>query len=93
MRVEIDTGELDSASVATLRDAESRRARELASEGHLLAIWRIPGSWANVGIWSASSADELRELLESLPFHPYLRSAIEPLEPHPNDPRLSGPSA
>jgi muconolactone D-isomerase len=65
---------------------ERRRAGELAAAGHLLRLWRVPGRWANVGIWAVADATALHELLASLPFFPYIDVAVEPLASHPSDP-------
>ena len=76
----------DSATRERLVEAESRRAAELAATGNLLRLWRIPGRWANVGLWSAADADELHACLASLPFYPWLDIDVQPLATHPNDP-------
>lgn len=57
---------------ARLLRAEAVRARELASAGILLRLWRVAGRRANVGIWRATTAAELHDALESLPLFPYL---------------------
>jgi muconolactone D-isomerase len=66
--------------------AEHARARELAAEGRLKRLWRIPGQRANWGIWSAADATELHAALSSLPMFPYLVATVHPLAAHPNDP-------
>lgn len=69
-----------------LRNAEAARARELAAEGILKRLWRVPGRRANWGIWQARDADQLHQALVSLPLFPYLSIAVHPLAGHPNDP-------
>lgn len=69
-----------------LIDAESNRAKELARMGVLQRLWRIPGRWANLGIWSAPDATELHDALDSLPFRPWLEIDVRPLAEHPSDP-------
>ena len=66
---------------------ESRRARELADQGHLVRIWRIPGSWANVGIWQAEDATALHQVLSSLPLFPWMDVHVRVLARHPSDPQ------
>jgi muconolactone D-isomerase len=66
--------------------AESVRTRELAASGNLIRLWRVPGRWANVSIWSAESATELDALLRSLPFFAWLDIDVRPLAAHPSDP-------
>ncbi|WZH53726.1 MAG: muconolactone Delta-isomerase family protein [Nocardioides alkalitolerans] len=79
---DLDPGELDR-----LRAAEALRAAELAATGTLLRVWRpAGGGWRNVGLWTAGDEGELRATLATLPFAPYLRIEVEPLETHPNDP-------
>jgi muconolactone D-isomerase len=78
---------------ARLLRAEAVRARELASAGILLRLWRVAGRRANVGIWRATTAAELHDALESLPLFPYLDIQVVPLSGHPNDPALAaGPT-
>lgn len=80
--VGVEEGELDR-----LKRAESDRAAELAAAGHLLRLWRPTGPvWANVGLWSAASEEQLHDLFDTLPLRPYMSITIEPLTIHPNDP-------
>lgn len=65
---------------------ERERAAELASEGHLVRMWRVPGRRANWGLWRAADATELHVFLESLPYWPYMDIAVHPLARHPVDP-------
>lgn len=66
--------------------AEGVRARELAAEGIIKRVWRIPGQWANWGIWEAPDATTIHEAVQSLPMWPYLDVEVFPLAAHPNDP-------
>lgn len=87
--IEIDTGSLAGDKVARLREEEAARAKELAASGHLRALWRIPGRWANCGVWQAKDRQDLTEILETLPLRPYMTVHIRDLEQHPSDPRAS----
>jgi muconolactone D-isomerase len=71
---------------------EAARARELASSGLIVRLWRSPGRWANLGIWKAKDATELHEAISSLPFFPWLEVHVEPLAHHPSDPAGLGGS-
>lgn len=82
----------DQTQLAELREREAAVARELAAEGLLTRLWRVPGRWANVGIWTAADADELHAALLRLPFFPWLDIRVEPLAGHPNDPGSRGDS-
>jgi muconolactone D-isomerase len=66
--------------------AEAARARELASEGVIKRLWRIPGQWATWGLWEAEDATALHAAITSLPMWPYLDVEVFPLAAHPNDP-------
>jgi muconolactone D-isomerase len=81
----------DPARRAELVAAESRRARELAADGILRKLWRIPGTWKNVGVWAAPDATELHKALSSLPLFPWLAIEVRPLAVHPNDPQEGRP--
>jgi muconolactone delta-isomerase len=78
-----------SAKVDELRAAEALRAAELAKTGHLMRLWRPPlkpGEWRNIGLFRADGEAELRQILDSLPLHIWMKVSITPLTPHPNDP-------
>ncbi|MFF2655558.1 muconolactone Delta-isomerase [Streptomyces sp. NPDC058045] len=78
--------EVDDETVDLLRQAERRRAAELARRGFLVRLWRVPGAWENWGLWRAATEADLHHQLASLPLHPYMTIDVHPLEPHPNDP-------
>lgn len=78
----------DEELKASLIAAEGARARELIAEGILCRLWRVPGRWANWGVWKAASAGELHRALSSLPFFPWLDVRVHPLAAHPSDPGL-----
>jgi muconolactone D-isomerase len=80
------TADGDPARRAELAVAEAARAVELAEAGILRRIWRVPGQWANWGLWEAPDATALHEALQSLPFFPWLEITVHPLAQHPNDP-------
>ena len=69
-----------------LREQEATRSRELAEQGILLRLWRVPGRRENWGIWSARDGDQLHNAFVSLPLFPYLKITVHPLATHPNDP-------
>ena len=75
-----------SQTEKTLQSKEANRARELASTGILIRLWRVPGRLENWGIWKAETADQLHEAFVSLPLFPYLVITVHPLASHPNDP-------
>ena len=71
---------------ADLIAAEGRRAAELIEAGIIRRLWRIPGRWANVGLWEAPDATALHEALVSLPLYPWLDFEVRPVAKHPSDP-------
>lgn len=77
----------DQGEKERLVAAEAQRARQLAADGVVLRLWRIPGRWANVGLWQAPDASALHDALSSLPLYPWLDVQVRPLARHPSDPQ------
>jgi muconolactone D-isomerase len=86
VHMEVAGIEGDDERERLLREQEAGRSRELAKEGILLRLWRVPGRRENWGIWSADDADRLHDALSSLPLFRYLTITVHPLASHPNDP-------
>lgn len=79
-------------TVEEIRSREAARSRELATEGHLLRLWRPPlrpGEWRTLGLFSAADAVELEEVLASMPLRVWRSDQVVPLSEHPNDPPVS----
>lgn len=76
----------DPAELARLTAGERARAAELAGEGLIRRLWRIPGRFANWGIWEAPDVDSLHTAISSLVLFPYLDVTVHPLATHPSDP-------
>jgi muconolactone delta-isomerase len=79
-------------SVEEIRSREAARSRELATEGHLLRLWRPPlrpGEWRTLGLFSAGDAVELEEVLASMPLRVWRSDQVVALSEHPNDPPVS----
>jgi muconolactone D-isomerase len=74
---------LDPATKAALTAAERARGAELVRGGAIHAIWRVPGTAGNLGIWRADDATELHALLSSLPHFPYMTIEVTALAEHP----------
>jgi muconolactone D-isomerase len=74
---------LDEAACSQLLEAELERGTALAEAGVLRAIWRVPGRFANRGIWSAPDATALHDALVSLPLWRYMDVTVTPLSRHP----------
>jgi muconolactone delta-isomerase len=76
----------------TVDDTEAReavRAKELAGQGHLLRLWRLPGQSRALGLWRATDPAEMRAILKSLPLEAWMTVDTTPLTPHPSDPALA----
>jgi muconolactone delta-isomerase len=65
---------------------EARRARQLAVEGRLLRLWRLPEEARSLGLWRVSGASEIGEILASLPLADWLTVETLALSRHPSDP-------
>ncbi len=74
--------DMPEAERALLLDAEHARGQELRGEGTISRIWRIPGRYANVGVWQAVDATQLHDALTSLPLFEFLDITVTPLAKH-----------
>jgi muconolactone D-isomerase len=70
----------------SLVEREAKRASELVAEGIIVRLWRVPGRWANIGLWRAKDASDLHSAISTLPFFPWLDVTVEALASHPSDP-------
>lgn len=68
-----------------LKAAERARAQELREEGVLLRLWRIPGRRGVIGLWEATDATHLHDVLSSLPQFPWMDITVEALATHPQE--------
>jgi muconolactone delta-isomerase len=83
----------EGTSAQAVKDTEAReadRARELAGQGHLLRLWKLPGEGRALGLWRAQDAAGMQAILASLPLDAWLSTQTTPLTPHPSDPALTG---
>lgn len=82
-------GGTSEQEVADVRAREAARTRQLASEGHVLRLWRPPlqpGEWRTIGLFSADGSADLEATLASMPLRVWRTDDITPLGRHPNDP-------
>lgn len=68
---------------------EAQEAKELAGQGHLLRLWRLPGQSRTLGLWRARDPAEMQTILASLPLDAWMTVQTTPLTPHPSDPGLA----
>jgi muconolactone D-isomerase len=80
------TPDVDEETRSRLLVEEHTAGVRLKSEGHLVRMWRVPGTTANWGVWRARDATCLNEILSALPLFPWMKIAIHPLAAHPLDP-------
>jgi muconolactone delta-isomerase len=76
-------------AVDDIRAREAARSRELASQGHLLRLWRPPlqpGEWRSLGLFAADDGADLERVLASMPLRVWRTDEVTPLSRHPNDP-------
>ncbi len=69
---------------------EAHRTRELAGQGHLLRVWKLPGEGRVLGLYRARDAAQMQVILESLPLYSWMDVQTTPLSPHPSDPPIAG---
>jgi muconolactone delta-isomerase len=79
-----------AVAVADTEAREAERARELAGEGHLERLWKLPGQGRTLGLWRADDSAAMQAILASLPLDAWMSVQTTPLSPHPSDPALTG---
>src|ERR1700712_4067671 len=85
-QVEIDVVIPDAADremVLNLSKEESEKAKELERSGKWKHLWRVVGKWSNLSIFDVESAEELHEILTSLPLYRFMTIRVTPLCRHP----------
>lgn len=73
---------MDDSEWNELLSREAAQARRYRETGIIVRIWRLPGTTANLGIWSADTATELHEHLAALPAFPYMSIDVQALARH-----------
>ncbi|WUJ68038.1 muconolactone Delta-isomerase family protein [Kribbella soli] len=93
MTTQVPDGVTD-AEVDEVRGREAAHSRELAAAGQLLRLWRPPlqpGEWRTFGLFEAQDAEQLEQVLASMPLRIWRHDDVMPLEPHSNDPASPTP--
>jgi muconolactone D-isomerase len=85
----------DPDKINQLGAQEHERAKELQLQGKWVHLWRVAGKYANVSVFDVENADELHEILNSLPLYPFMEIEVTALCRHPGslEPALRGQSA
>jgi len=79
--------DMDADQKQQISEAEWKKAAELAGEGKLVRMWRVPCRFENWGLWRADDATDLHETISSLPAFPYMTKVdVHPLAKHKVDP-------
>jgi len=68
---------------------EAQRTKELAGQGHLLRLWRLPGQSRALGLWNARDPAEMQAILKSLPMDAWMTVETTSLTRHPSDPAMA----
>jgi muconolactone delta-isomerase len=79
-----------SATVDAVKAREAERTRELAHEGQLIRLWRLPDRGRDLGHWQARDGRAMPGILQSLPMADWLTIDTVRLSRHPNDPATKG---
>lgn len=93
MTTQVPAGTTEEA-VAEMRSREGARSKVLATQGHLLRLWRPPlepGEWRTLGLFAAADEVELEQVLASMPLRIWRTDEVTPLSVHPSDPALPAP--
>lgn len=88
MTTHVPDGTSENA-IHDIRTREAARSLELATQRHLLRLWRPPlqpGEWRTLGLFAADDDAELERVLSSMPLRVWRTDEVTPLSPHPNDP-------
>jgi muconolactone D-isomerase len=74
----------DPQKIKELSAREGALARELQDSGKWRHLWRVAGKWANISIFDVADADELHDILTSLPLYAYMDIQVVALCRHPS---------
>ncbi|MEU6559330.1 muconolactone Delta-isomerase [Nocardia nova] len=70
-----------------LMQAESDYGIEMRRQGHLIEIWRIPGTYQGYSLWDVAGHDEMHSLLAAAPLFAHVDFTVTPLAMHPSTQR------
>ena len=70
---------------------EAVYAHQLAANGMLRRLWRVPCGTDNVGLWEAQDATVLHDAIVKFPLFRYMTIDVTPLAFNHNDPGLTSP--
>ena len=73
---------MDKDAFEKLRAAEKARAQDLMKQGKWRHLWRIAGKYENFSVFDVEDASELHDVLNSLPFFPFMKMDVTALCRH-----------
>lgn len=76
--------DMSAEQADALKKTERERAHELQASGAWRHLWRVAGRYANVSIFDVSGAEELHQILSTLPLFPFMAISVTPLCRHPS---------
>ncbi|MBH1986659.1 MAG: muconolactone Delta-isomerase [Burkholderiales bacterium] len=76
--------DMPQAQQDELKKTERELAQKLQASGKWRHLWRVVGQYANVSIFDVDSAEELHQLLTSLPLFPHMEMQVTALCRHPS---------
>ena len=83
VRMDVDIPrDLDPEVRADTVAREKELAQQLQRDGKWVHLWRIVGQYSNISVFDVESADELHEILWSLPLFPFMDIEVMPLTRH-----------
>lgn len=77
--------DLDPDTRATLLATEKARALDLQKTGTWVHLWRVVGHYSNISIFDVGTAEELHDILWTLPLFLYMDVQVTALAQHPSD--------
>lgn len=76
--------DLDPIRADELKRVERERAQDLQEQGKWRHLWRVAGEYSNVSIFDVPDAQELHDLVSTLPLFPFMTISVTPLCRHPS---------
>lgn len=83
MDVSIPPG-FDSVRADELKRVEKERAQDLMRAGKWRHLWRVAGQYSNVSIFDVADAQELHDIVSTLPLFPFMSISVTALCRHPS---------
>ena len=76
--------DMPAEQAESLKKTERERAQALMRSGQWRHLWRVAGRYANVSVFDVSGAEELHQILSTLPLFPFMQIEVTALCRHPS---------